>query len=99
MRAVPKFLKKYFWDIDFDKLDLDKSRLFILKRILEYGDERAVLWMGNNFHRYEIAKFLSFARIDPRSANFWTLILGIKKENVLCLKKRYLAMRRKTWSY
>jgi len=55
--------------------------------------------MGKNFNRDEISEFLSFARIDPKSANFWALILGIKKENILCLKKHYLAVRKKTWLY
>ena len=96
---LPKFLKKYFWDVDFNKLEVDKSRLFVLRRILEYGDEQAVQWMNNNFSRNEITKLLSFARINPQSANYWALVLGIKKENVLCLRKRYLAMRKKIWPY
>lgn len=99
MKRVPKFLRKYFWDVDFRKLDLDKSRFFILRRILEFGDERATVWMNRNFSRGEISKLFSFARLEPKSANFWALILGIKKENVLCLKKRYLAIRRKIWPY
>ena len=99
MKMLPKFLKKYFWDVDFNKLEVDKSRLFVLRRILEYGDEQAVQWMNNNFSRNEITKLLSFARINPQSANYWALVLGIKKENILCLRKRYLAMRKKIWPY
>lgn len=99
MKKAPKFLKEYFWDIDFQKLDENKSRLFVLKRILEYGDEKAVGWMTRNFGRDEIVKFLSFARIDHKSANFWAIILGIEKEKILCLQKRYLAMRKKIWPY
>jgi hypothetical protein len=95
----PVFLKKYFWDIDFNRLDRRKSKLFILKRILEYGDEKAAAWMLKNFRRADIARFLSFARIEPKSANFWSLVLGIKKEKVLCLGKRYLATRKKIWPY
>ena len=99
MKKLPKFLKKYFWDVEFKKISIDKSRLFILRRILEFGDGKAVQWMSKNFTRNEITKFLSFARIDPKSANFWSIILGIKKEKVLCLQKHYLAMRRKIWPY
>lgn len=99
MKRAPSFLKKYFWDVDFTKLDLDKFRLFILKRIFEYGDEKAVRWMGKNFSRDEISNLLYSIRIDPKSANFWALILDIKKENVLCLKKHYLAERKRIWPY
>lgn len=99
MKKAPEFLRKYFWDVDFTKLSMDKSKLFILKRIFEYGDERAARWMNKNFSRNEISKLLSSIRIDSKSANFWALILDIKRENILCLKRRYLAMRKRIWQY
>jgi hypothetical protein len=45
MGKIPEFLKKYFWDVEFNKIDLKKNRVYILKRILEFGDEKAVAWM------------------------------------------------------
>jgi len=42
MKKLPRFLNKYFWDVEFEKIDLQKRRVYVLKRILEYGDERAV---------------------------------------------------------
>lgn len=95
----PKFLKKYFWDVDFEKLDVKKCRQFILKRILEYGDEKAVNWMAGNFSNNEIAGLLSFARIDPKSANFWTVVLGLNRRKILCLSKSYLKIRKRHWPY
>lgn len=99
IKKAPAFLKQYFWDIDFQKLDKNKSRLFILSRILEYGDEKAVDWMLKNFNRDEIVKLLSFARIDPKSANFWAVVLGIEKNKILCLQKHYLEIRKRHWPY
>lgn len=99
MQTIPTFLKKYFWDIKFNALGLTKSKPFIIKRLLEYGDEKSIRWMGKMFTRSEITKILSFARMDPKSANFWALVLNIKKENVLCLQKHYLQIRKKVWPY
>jgi len=44
MKALPKFLKPYFWDVDFAELDYKKYPRFVLGRILEYGDKRAINW-------------------------------------------------------
>ena len=45
MKKAPAFLKQYFWDIDFDKLDIEKYPLYVVARILNYGDEKAIAWM------------------------------------------------------
>ncbi len=31
---IPGGLKKFFWDVDFEKIDLQKNRKFILERLL-----------------------------------------------------------------
>jgi hypothetical protein len=100
MKRPPKFLKKYFWDIDFEKLDVEKYRFYVIKRILNYGDEKAILWMNKHFHRDEQIKALCTTRdISPQSANFWALILGIPKRKVKCLQKHYSAIRKQFWPY
>ena len=44
MQKIPSFLKQYFWDVDFDKLTFKKSKAFILKRVLDRGDDQAMKW-------------------------------------------------------
>ena len=100
MKKLPKFLKKYFWDVEFKEIDLDKSKVYILKRILEYGDEQAVGWMWKNFKKSEIKDALSnFRGYSQKSANFWAVILNIKKENVKCLKKSFRETQKQFWPY
>ncbi len=100
MKSLPKFLKKYFWDIDFKKLDVEKFRLYIVSRILNYGDEKAIEWMNRHFRRDEQIRVLCTTRdISLRSANFWALILGIPKRKVKCLQKQYIAKRKQIWPY
>lgn len=97
---LPIFLKRYFWEVDFSKLDAESSSEYILRRLLEYGDERAIKWMFNNFKKNQMKKVLcKFRGYSEKSANFWALVLGVPRKNVLCLQKPYLEMRKRTWPY
>lgn len=100
MTKLPDFLKKYFWDVEFKNIDLEKRKVFVLKRILEYGDEQAVSWMLQNFKRSEIKNVLcNFRGFSQKSANFWALLLNIPKEEVICLKKALSKEQKKIWPY
>jgi hypothetical protein len=100
MKKLPKYLSKYFWDVEFDKIDLQKRRVYILKRILEYGDQQAVIWMWKNFNESEIKDTLSKYRgFSQKSANFWATVLNIKKEDVLCLNKSFRETQKQFWPY
>ena len=97
---LPTFLKRYFWDVSFEKMDLEKRRVFVLKRVLEYGDEEAVFWMKNNFQPQEIEEVLTqFRGLSHRSANYWALIYDIDRSKVRCLQKPYLEMQKRHWPY
>lgn len=100
MKALPQFIKPYFWDVDFAKLDYKKYSRFVLGRILEYGGKRAISWMQRNFTKGDIPGVLSRLRaVSPKSANFWALIYGIDRKKILCLQKHYLQMRKRHWPY
>lgn len=100
MKKLPRFLKKYFWDVDFGKIDPEAYSQDILARLLEHGDEKAISWMKKNFTRHQITDVLSHYRIvSPKSANFWAIIYNIDKRKVLCLQKPYLEIRRRHWPY
>lgn len=97
---LPPFLKKYFWDIDIHDLDNKKYQPFIVERIMEYGDDKAIQWMNQNFSRDVIRKILTERRgISPRSANYWALVYNVPKNKVLCLNKRFQKKHAKTWNY
>lgn len=99
-KRLPEFLKKYFWDINFETLDLTKSRIYILRTILESGDEMAVAWMWKNFSKEELKNTLMHYRgYSRKSANYWALILNIPADEVLCLKKPSQLGPEKIWPY
>lgn len=100
MKRLPQFLNKYFWDVEFEKINLEKRKIYVLKRILEYGDEKAVRWMWKNFKKSEIKNALvNFRGYSQKSANFWAVILSIKKENVKCLNTSFRETQKQFWPY
>ena len=97
---MPVFLEKYFWDVDFQKVDPRESCAYVLKRILEYGDQKAVAWMWKNFKKSEIKYALTnFRGYSQKSANFWAFILGVKKEDVKCLSRSFRETQKQFWPY
>ena len=100
MKAIPKGLKRYFWDVDFRNLDKDKYSYFIIERILELGDRKAVEWMKNNFSKEEVKKVIySSKNLSRKSANFWQLIFNLDKNKILCLKKSFQNKQKIAWRY
>jgi hypothetical protein len=100
MEKLPQALKKYFWDVEFEKIDFKNRRVYVLKRILEYGDEKAVAWMWKNFKKRDIKNVLSKYRgFSLKTANFWAFILKIDKENVKCLNTSFREIQKQFWPY
>lgn len=90
MKKLPLFLKKYFWDVDFKTLDLDKSKTFILKRVLDRGDTRTLMWLRKNYTNEDIKKLLlSTCDLSSKTANFWANYLELDHQKVPCLQKPY----------
>lgn len=90
MKKLPEFLKQYFWDVDFDILSLEKSRTFILKRVLDRGDTTALSWLMDNFTKAEIKNLLQISRdISAKTGKFWADYLELDPKKVLCLQKPY----------
>ncbi|MBL7073661.1 hypothetical protein ISS37_00275 [candidate division KSB1 bacterium] len=100
MKHLPIFLSKYFWEVDFASLDAEKYPKYVIERILEYGDIKAIRWMKKNFSLDEIKNVLYNTRgLTLRSATFWAIVLGIPKKSIKCLSKPYLEIRKLFWPY
>ena len=98
MQLIPRFLKKYFWDVEFSKLDKKNHSQFIIERILEYGDRRAVKWMEGNFKLNKIKEVICQSKnLSLRSANFWQFIFNLNKNDILCLRKSFQERQKTIW--
>lgn len=100
MIKAPAFLKKYFWDIDFEKLDRQKSSYYVIERLLEFGDEHAVRWVLQYFNDETIKKTLKQGRgFSKRTASFWGMYFNIPRKEMVCFKKGFPNPPVKTWPY
>jgi hypothetical protein len=76
---LPRYIKKYFWDIDTYVLNLKKYKKYVIERILEMGDEKAVFWMKNFFSSRDIRDVIKESkRLSPLSLNYWRLVFKKK---------------------
>lgn len=97
---LPQNLKKYFWEVDTDSLEIEGNAEYIISRILEYGDREAVSWLLKNFKPALIKKILRESRFfSRRTANFWRLLFNMDKNKILCLRRFYQKKQGNVWPY
>ena len=98
--SLPKFLYRYFWDIKASKLDPQKRPQYVIQRLLEIGDEKAICWLRKNFSQKQIKETLYQSRqISLRTGNFWSLLLGLKREKIKCFQKGSHRTPHAIWPY
>lgn len=79
MASIPKSFRKYFWDININNIDLKKHQVYVIERLLEYGDVKAYRWLNKNFRKTTIAKIAARSRrLSPQTKNFWAAITSYK---------------------
>lgn len=87
---VPEFLRPYFWDVEFEKLDLKTNSFLIIKRVLDRGNMNDIRWLIGAYRKKAIKKVvLETHDLSRPTANFWADLLGLDKDKVQCLQKPY----------
>lgn len=77
---IEKSLHSFFWDADPLQLDIRKNKSYIIERLLELGDERAVHWLFLTYSLKEIRRVLDNSRsLSPKSRRFWKIMLETSK--------------------
>lgn len=84
----PSISKKAFWDVSFEKIDFEKSSLFVMQKVFNYGgwnDQVAVMrYYGLDRIRREIIH-ASYLRKPVLS--FLCVILQLQKTDFACYIK------------
>ena len=94
---MPVEFKKYFWDTDFEKLDLKRNRRFIITRLYCYGDLKAIRWVKNTYTEDEIKDVAVNSRnLNPLVANYLRQQYNLKKEE-MAYYKAIMAMNYEYW--
>jgi len=79
---IEKSLHSFFWDADPSQLDIRKNKSYIIERLLELGDERAVQWLFSTYSLKEIRRVLDNSRsLSPKSRQFWEIMLETSRFN------------------
>lgn len=95
---LPKYLQRYFWDVDFKILDTRKDSFFIIERLLEFGDRQSIGWLRRIFSEEEIKEVIKKSRaLSRRSCNFWSTVYKIPKNQILCWKKSFPKIPAGVW--
>ena len=94
---MPVELKKYFWDTDFEKLDLKRNRRFIITRLYCYGDLKAIRWVKNTYTEDEIKDVAVNSRnLNPLVANYLRQQYNLEKKD-MAYYKAIMAMNYEYW--
>ncbi|MGD2178656.1 MAG: hypothetical protein PVG71_12635 [Anaerolineae bacterium] len=87
---LPDFLHRFFWDTDFGQLRASQHQRYVIERLLEYGDDRAIRWLSRTYGVSAIADVVRQSRkISRNTANLWALVLDIPREQITCLSERF----------
>jgi len=74
MTNLPTTYKKFFWDCDFGSLCMEAHKMFILKRLLAYGDLNAIKFLVNQYTQKEVKDYVTANGNNSLSRNnlyFW----------------------------
>lgn len=73
---LPGEFEKYFWDVAFDELTIEKYPGFIAERILNYGDLNGLKWLLSWADKKFIKKVVKNSRnLNSKTKNYWQLML------------------------
>jgi hypothetical protein len=73
---LPEELQKYFWDVDFGELNIEKYPRFIAERILNYSDLNGIKWLLSWADISFIRVIVDNSRnLNTKTRNYWRIIL------------------------
>jgi len=83
---ITKELQPLFWDTNTATFDPIAYPDYTIFRVLEYGDESALVWLRETFADDEIRRVISTERrLSAKTATFWALVYQIPARKVAAL--------------
>ena len=97
---LPQFLHKYFWDVQTESLDVKKNSFYIMERLMDRGDLKALKWLFECYSKKDLKKvFMKSRNISKFSRAFWAGYLKIYPLKTLCSQKEFLLPQKTAWQY
>jgi hypothetical protein len=86
--------KHLFWDVDVSRLDAERNKKLVIRRVLAYGTLSDWELIHDRYGIDEIAKIAqSIKDLDFKSASFVSMLSGIPKEKFACYTIKQLTQR------
>lgn len=86
MARLEKHIIKYFWEYDKNAIDPQEHWFFVLERLMEYGDVKAMKWAVDFYESSQFIEVLrNSRRLSRKSATMWQNYFNLPKEEVKCL--------------
>ena len=83
--TLPRALREFFWDCDFECLRWGTDRDFVIERLLERGDLRAMRWLRKRVSDGELRVWIESRGgrgLSPRRLRYWELVLSLRHPTV-----------------
>src|SRR5690349_1872846 len=94
----PSISKKAFWDVNFEELDFDKSSLYIMEKIFNYGTWSDQVEIMRYYGLPRIRKEIIHASFLGKTVlSFLCIILHLTKTDFACYNRKQLNPL--PWSY
>jgi hypothetical protein len=88
LSTLPAHLRPLFWDAELETVDPSRHMVYIVERVVELGDDRAISWLLRTVERGRIREVIRTSRsISRNTARFWSLLLEIPQEDIRCLSR------------
>ena len=82
---VANYSPHLFWDVDKNKIDLDKRKAFLVNRVLDYGVMSDWKQLVNDLGIDEIGEIaIKLRDLDPKSMSFIALLTDRKVKEFRC---------------
>lgn len=86
--GLPKQLRPFFWDVDFQGLSIEGASYFIISRLLDRGDVSSIKFLFRTFSEKQMTHVIKNSRsLSKRSRQFWKTFFDMEDE--ICTPKRY----------
>jgi len=99
MPTPPLFTQPFFWDVDFESLDNEADRYFIIERLLEHSDDRSFFWLLCHYTDKDLLEIVKSSRsLSRKTGFFWRSYFDLKEGEIKCLQPPSHRAGSKSWS-
>lgn len=69
------FRQSLFWDVDPKTIDPEKNAVYVIERILDFGNDKEVKWVSSFYPRHLIRNVVATSRVLQRKSRaLWEVV-------------------------